>query len=327
MKTKSRRESTTDTLPQNRLKTRRRRQAPRKPIGFRGAFCHGFSVWRIASCPVVPRRSLSPLLFSFVRLFAALLLLCLPPSFFSVRHSPPRSLSPVRPSELSARGIAAPPKHTRSPCSARFARPLSSRCSRPLQPSIALLLCSPAAPRNQSAFSEKDAAVSASSSKSSHPHAPYPIFPFTPLHAPAPVSASPSKSAQHPSPPSSISLPSAPLHALKTPQSAYSLPKHYPPPSQHIPRKMTHRPLSSLSHSAHPDFRRKSASARKHNASRQRISTKKDAQGVSCTSVKPKNDHRAFAGSADFKSGVCSLAVASMSLMRFSWLTRVADGS
>ena len=273
MKTKSRRESTTDTLSQNRLKTRRRRQAPRKPIGFRGACCHGVSVWRIASCPVVPRRSPSPPLFSFFRLFAALLLLCLPPSFFSVRHSPPHSLSPVRNPD-SARGNVAPPKRTRSPCSARFARPLSSRCSRPLQPSIAIPLCSPATSRNQSAFSVKGCSTPALLAR---------FF----SDRPAPCSH----------------------------------------PRQRFPLKMAYRPLSSLSHSAHPDFRRKNASARKHNASRQRISTKKDAQGVSCTSVKPKNDHRAFAGSADFKSRVCSLAVASMSLMRFSWLTRVADGS
>ena len=199
MKTKSRRESTTDTLPQNRLKTRRRRQAPRKPIGFRGAFCHGFSVWRIASCPVVPRRSLSPLLFSFVRLFAALLLLCLPPSFFSVRHSPPRSLSPVRPSELSARGIAAPPKHTRSPCSARFARPLPSRCSRPQFPVI------------KSTFSAKGRS----------PPAPLPHFP---PGRPAPRSRPRQRISRqrpfNPRPPCPIFLLSAPLHAL-TPVSAF----------------------------------------------------------------------------------------------------------
>ena len=91
-----------------------------------------------------------------------------------------------------------------------------------------------------------------------------------------------------------------------------------PPRSQHIPRKMTHRPPLFPVPFCSSRFSQEHASARKHNASRQRISTKKDAQGVSCTSVKPKNDHRAFAGSADFKSRVCSLAVASMSLMRFS---------
>ena len=153
----------------------------------------------LSRCPAP--LAFSPAFFTLSPL-AALSLLCLPLSFFSVRHSPPRFLSPVRNPD-SARGNVAPPKRTRSPCSARFARPLSSRCSRPLQPSIAIPLCSPATSCNQSIFSAKGCSTPALLAR---------FF----SDRPAPCSH----------------------------------------PRQRFPLKMAYRPLSSLSHSARPDFRR-----------------------------------------------------------------------